>query len=235
MTKKGLADTALGAGLVFSVIGGLFGTLVLVTSAPALAEVAREVQLVRIFLAGAARPHLRGVHHHRQSAERHRLAAAGTPDRLDRPRQPGRPSAFHVRLDRTARFGRHDPDDDRHVRRVRDPALRGRHQRRRRNRDAPDRQRVPRHVGPDETLLVVDPARQRARHGDRRAAGRGRGHRGVDLVRDVEEVLEGAGEIRHRPRRRRSSSPARPTTVRWPARGSRRSYSAFPATRSPRS
>jgi TctA family transporter len=40
MTKKGLAETALGAGLVFSVIGGLFGTVVLVTSAPALAEVA---------------------------------------------------------------------------------------------------------------------------------------------------------------------------------------------------
>jgi TctA family transporter len=40
MTKKGLAETALGAGLVFSVIGGLFGTIVLVTSAPALAEIA---------------------------------------------------------------------------------------------------------------------------------------------------------------------------------------------------
>ena len=40
MAKKGHAETALGAGLVFSVIGGLFGTVVLVTSAPALAEVA---------------------------------------------------------------------------------------------------------------------------------------------------------------------------------------------------
>jgi len=40
MTKKGHAETALGAGLVFSVIGGIFGTVVLVTSAPALAEVA---------------------------------------------------------------------------------------------------------------------------------------------------------------------------------------------------
>ena len=40
MTKRGLAETALGAGLVFSVIGGLFGTVVLVTCAPALAEVA---------------------------------------------------------------------------------------------------------------------------------------------------------------------------------------------------
>jgi len=40
MTKKGHAETALGAGLVFSVIGGIFGTAVLATSAPALAEVA---------------------------------------------------------------------------------------------------------------------------------------------------------------------------------------------------
>jgi putative tricarboxylic transport membrane protein len=40
MTKKGHAETALGAGLVFSVIGGIFGTVVLATSAPALAEVA---------------------------------------------------------------------------------------------------------------------------------------------------------------------------------------------------
>jgi TctA family transporter len=40
MTRKGEAETALGAGLVFSAVGGLFGTLVLVLAAPALAEVA---------------------------------------------------------------------------------------------------------------------------------------------------------------------------------------------------
>jgi putative tricarboxylic transport membrane protein len=40
MTKKGLGEVALGAGLVFSVIGGLFGTAVLIVAAPALAEVA---------------------------------------------------------------------------------------------------------------------------------------------------------------------------------------------------
>lgn len=40
MTRKGQAETVLGAGLVFSAIGGLFGTIVLVTAAPALAEVA---------------------------------------------------------------------------------------------------------------------------------------------------------------------------------------------------
>jgi putative tricarboxylic transport membrane protein len=40
MTRKGQAETALGAGLVFSAIGGLFGTAVLIVAAPALAEVA---------------------------------------------------------------------------------------------------------------------------------------------------------------------------------------------------
>jgi TctA family transporter len=40
MTRKGQAETALGAGLVFSAVGGLFGTLVLILAAPALAEVA---------------------------------------------------------------------------------------------------------------------------------------------------------------------------------------------------
>ena len=55
MTLKGQAETALGAGLVFSVIGGLFGTLVMIFMAPSLAEVALQVQLVRVLLAGAAR------------------------------------------------------------------------------------------------------------------------------------------------------------------------------------
>jgi putative tricarboxylic transport membrane protein len=40
MTKKGLAELALGSGLVFSAIGGVLGTIVLVTAAPSLAEVA---------------------------------------------------------------------------------------------------------------------------------------------------------------------------------------------------
>jgi len=40
MTKKGQGEVALGAGLVFSVLGGLFGVAVLIVAAPALAEVA---------------------------------------------------------------------------------------------------------------------------------------------------------------------------------------------------
>ena len=40
MTRKGQGEMALGIGLVFSCIGGLFGTAVLIVAAPALAEVA---------------------------------------------------------------------------------------------------------------------------------------------------------------------------------------------------
>src|SRR6195256_105722 len=49
MTKKGQAEVALGAGLVFSAIGGLFGTLVMITSAPALAEIALKFSSFEYF------------------------------------------------------------------------------------------------------------------------------------------------------------------------------------------
>src|ERR1700716_2148160 len=59
MTKKGQAEVALGAGLVFSAIRGLFGTAVMITSAPALAEIALKFSdyeyfwMVVLGLAGA--------------------------------------------------------------------------------------------------------------------------------------------------------------------------------------
>ncbi|MDM0044259.1 tripartite tricarboxylate transporter permease [Variovorax dokdonensis] len=40
LTRKGQAEVALGAGLVFSAVGGLFGTVVLIVASPALAEFA---------------------------------------------------------------------------------------------------------------------------------------------------------------------------------------------------
>jgi putative tricarboxylic transport membrane protein len=49
MTKKGQAELALGAGLVFSVLGGIFGVLVLVVAAPALAEVALKFSSFEYF------------------------------------------------------------------------------------------------------------------------------------------------------------------------------------------
>jgi putative tricarboxylic transport membrane protein len=49
MTKKGQGELALGAGLVFSVIGGLFGTAVLIIAAPALAEIALKFSSFEYF------------------------------------------------------------------------------------------------------------------------------------------------------------------------------------------
>ena len=49
MTRKGQGEVALGAGLVFSVIGGLFGTAVLIAAAPALAEVALKFSSFEYF------------------------------------------------------------------------------------------------------------------------------------------------------------------------------------------
>lgn len=49
MTLKGQSELALGAGLVFSVIGGLFGTAVLIAAAPALAEVALKFSSFEYF------------------------------------------------------------------------------------------------------------------------------------------------------------------------------------------
>jgi TctA family transporter len=49
MTRKGQAETALGAGLVFSAIGGLFGTAVLIISAPTLAEIALKFSSFEYF------------------------------------------------------------------------------------------------------------------------------------------------------------------------------------------
>ena len=77
MTKKGQGEVALGAGLVFSVIGGLFGTAVLIVAAPALAEIALKFTSFEYFwlvLLGLAE---RSVPRSRQSAERRGVAAAG--------------------------------------------------------------------------------------------------------------------------------------------------------------
>src|SRR5258706_4448427 len=49
MTRKGLAEVALGAGLVFSAVGGLFGTAVLMVAAPTLAEFALKFSSFEYF------------------------------------------------------------------------------------------------------------------------------------------------------------------------------------------
>jgi TctA family transporter len=49
MTRKGQAEMALGAGLVFSAVGGLFGTVVLIVAAPALADFATRFSSFEYF------------------------------------------------------------------------------------------------------------------------------------------------------------------------------------------
>src|SRR5256885_116978 len=49
MTRKGQGELALGAGLWFSVLGGLFGTAVLIAAAPALAEIALKFSSFEYF------------------------------------------------------------------------------------------------------------------------------------------------------------------------------------------
>jgi putative tricarboxylic transport membrane protein len=49
LTRKGQVDLVLGAGLVFSAIGGLFGTVVLATAAPWLADIALEFSSFEYF------------------------------------------------------------------------------------------------------------------------------------------------------------------------------------------
>jgi putative tricarboxylic transport membrane protein len=49
LTRKGQPELALGAGLVFSVLGGIFGVLVLIVAAPALAEIALKFSSFEYF------------------------------------------------------------------------------------------------------------------------------------------------------------------------------------------
>jgi TctA family transporter len=49
MTRKGQAEVALGAGLIFSAVGGLFGTAVLILAAPALADFAIQFSSFEYF------------------------------------------------------------------------------------------------------------------------------------------------------------------------------------------
>ncbi len=127
MTNKGQAELALGAGLVFSAIGGLFGTAVLMIAAPTLAEFALKFSSFEYFwlvLMGltcavfltSERP-LKGF----VSLFLGLLVASVG---LNNP--AGIP-ALHLRQRRADGRHRPRPDDDRHVRDLRDHPLRGRH------------------------------------------------------------------------------------------------------------
>ena len=118
MTRAGRAEMALGAGLVFSVLGGLFGVVILTVAAPALAEVALRFSSFEyfwlvmlgftcaIFIAG--RDPLKGIV----------SLLLGAADRLRRAGEPGRRAALDLRRARTHGGHHADSADDRHVRGV---------------------------------------------------------------------------------------------------------------------
>ncbi len=149
MTLKGQAETALGAGLWFSAVGGLFGTLVMIFMAPSLAEVAIKFSSFEYFWLVVLGPGERRLHRLLVGGEGADLAAARPARRLHRPGEPGRASALHLRRDRPALGRGADPDDGRHVRGVGDPALHGRHESAGPHPQGEARQRVHRHVDAD--------------------------------------------------------------------------------------
>ena len=200
MTKKGHAETALGAGLVFSALGGLFGTAVLMLSAPALAEFALKFSSFEYFWLVLLGPDLRRIHHVRQTAQGFcplllglLVACVGL----------GNPAAFPrftfgstellggigmipmmigmFAISEIIRYAVDTNPAAGHCRQA-------------------DRQRIQGHVGPGEEIPGADPARQRRRHADRCAARGGCRHRGVDQLRDQQALLEGAREVRYRSR-----------------------------------
>jgi hypothetical protein len=231
MTKKGQAELALGAGLVFSAVGGLFGTAVLIIAAPTLAEFALKFSsfeyfwLVLLGLTCAVfmtsdRP-LKGFVSLMLGLL---IASVGLGNPAGIPR---------FTFGNTELLGRDRDDsaDDRHVRDLGNHPLCGRHQPAADDRRSADRQRVQRHVAADGQISEADPSRQRAGHAGRGAAGCRCRHRRMDVVRDEQEILQGAGEVRHRHVEGIVES-ARPTTARWRVHGFRRWCSASPATRS---
>ncbi len=65
MAKKGQLDLNLGVNLVFSVIGGLFGVVILIVAAPMLAELAINFSSFEYFWLAALGPDVRDLHRHR--------------------------------------------------------------------------------------------------------------------------------------------------------------------------
>ena len=147
MTKKGQGEMALGAGLVFSVIGGLFGTAVLIVAAPALAEVALKFSSFEYFwlvILGLSSAVFLAIGNPLKGVVSLLLGLLVASVGLD---NPAGVSALHLRQRRTRRRPDADPDHDRHVRGLGDHAQRRRHRPALGNGAGEDRQRVPRHVG----------------------------------------------------------------------------------------
>ena len=197
MTRKGQAELALGAGLVFSVIGGIFGTIVLVTAAPSLAEVALKFSSFEYFwlvLLGltcaifiASKNVLKGLVSLLIGLL---IASVGMENPAAFPRftfdEPNLMSGITLIPMMVGLFA--VSEILRYVTAVERPL-----------------QLVQEKFGnifKGQWALVrqypADPARQRAGHPHWCLAWCRRGHRRVDVLCDVEEILAHAGKIRHR-------------------------------------
>ena len=201
LTRKGQGELALGRGLVFSVIGGLFGTVVLILAAPVLAEFALRFSSFEYFwltLLGlscavfiAAGDKLKGMISLLIGLL---VATVGLDNPAAFPRFTfGLPELMGGAELIPIMVGMFAVSE----------VMRSSHHGGSTARDGTDRdrQRLQGHVEPDQEVSAADAARQHARHADRRLARRRRRHRGLDVLRHEQEVLQGAGEVRHRPSR----------------------------------
>ena len=109
MTRKGEAELALGAGVWFSAVGGIAGTLSLMILAPPLAEVALSFSTFEYFwlaFLGLMCATLVARSSPGEGDRRHVHRPAG---RVHRHRKPRRRAALHLRPDRPVRRHRADP------------------------------------------------------------------------------------------------------------------------------
>ena len=201
MTRKGEAELALGAGVWFSAVGGIAGTLSLMILAPPLAEVALSFSTFEYFwlaLLGLMCATLVARSSPVKAIAGMFLGLLVSCIGIE---NPGGVPRFTFGLDRPARRHRADPGAGRRVRGGAGDA-RNAHP----GAAAASAPQVRKHHGgpmeAHQEVPLADDAREHHRHHHRRAAGRGCRHGGVGQLRDVETLLEGAGEIRHRPCRR---------------------------------
>ena len=209
MTLRGEAATVLGAGLVFSVVGGHLRLDRPGRGRTRHRRVRAQLQLLRVFLAGPARPLLCGVHLLRIADQGHRLRAARPVPRHRRHRPDGRAPALHLRQCRADGRGQPDPDHDRHVRGQRDPALGDQLTQYPGGRRPPGRQRLQRAARADAPLLAQHVAQCHRRDRYRRAARGRRRHRGLGHLCHGKAPVQDAGEVRHRLHRGRDGAEHR--------------------------
>ena len=205
MTRKGQAELALGAGVWFSAVGGIAGTLSLIMLAPPLAEIALSFSTFEYFwlaFLGLMCATLVARSSPVKAIAAMLLGLLVACIGIENPGGVPRFTFGFIDL-----FGGIEPI----------PALVGvfavaQVMRAMLTPEPPPMPTPPvrkHHGGPvdaDEEVSLADDPREHRRHHHRRAAGRRRRHGGLGLLRDVEALLEGAGEVRHRPRRRTGRS-----------------------------